>query len=271
MNQRVDVIVIGDSKAGNEAIKQLAKNLSIKIAFISREFKNSTSYNHINVEYIKEEVIFIDYKKRLFCCYLSNGDNFFSTHLIVATGLIYEPLIINNMKIPNVFNNVEDIPKYAKELPAVVLGKSNTDVTLALKVAKKFKQVYLCSETFKLKNVTSANIKKLAETDNILVLPNTSITKALIQDNQLKSVELTNYSNITCSAIFVKTPSKPEISFIPTILIDLNKEGYIKTTSKSESTKVPKCFAIGNCAEKSTKKMFLNMLETILLDFKEEY
>ena len=57
MNRQFDVIIIGDSKAGNAAVKSIAgANRNIKVAFISREFKRSTTRDFLNVEYIKDEV-----------------------------------------------------------------------------------------------------------------------------------------------------------------------------------------------------------------------
>ena len=44
--------------------------------------------------------------------------------------------------------------------------------------------------------------------------------------------------------------------------------GYIETASNMESTLVPKCFAVGTCTKKNTKKMTLAMIDTILNDFK---
>ena len=141
MNYLADIIVIGDSKEGHEAVKRLAASKpTIKITFISREFKSKTTHDYLNVEYLKEEVIFIDYKNRLFGCYLKNGNRVFGTHLIIATGVAYEPLLLDDgTLVPCVSNTVNDIAKTAKVQPAVVFGKQNSDVKLAIEVAKKYK------------------------------------------------------------------------------------------------------------------------------------
>ena len=56
MNYQYDLIIIGDSKEGNQLVKSIAlANLNIKIAFISREFKSATTPDFLNVEYIKDE------------------------------------------------------------------------------------------------------------------------------------------------------------------------------------------------------------------------
>lgn len=267
MNRQVDVIIIGDSEAGNAAVKLIAaEKPTIKVAFISREFRSTTTRDYLNVEYIKEEVIFTDYKNRLFGCYLKNGDRLYCTHLIIASGLKYAPLMLNNKQVPCVFNNTSDVPKTAKNQPAVVIGQNNNDAKFALAVAKKYKQVYLCTERLTLENITAANAKKLAEAENIVTLPNTTILKAISQVGVLTKVELSNYSTVTCSAIYIKTQAEPEVDFVSDKLMS-KEAGYLKTTNIGQSLLVPKCFAIGSCAAKSTKRMRQRMVEEILKDF----
>jgi thioredoxin reductase len=267
MNSQVDIIVIGDSCDGREAVKKLASTRpSIKMAFISREFKNATTHDYLNVEYIKEEVIFTDYKNRLFGVYLKNGDRIYCTHLIIASGLAYKPLMVGNKQIPCVFNNTDDIPKISKNLQAVVLGGEDADVKFAMNLAKKYKYVYFCMESLN-SNITDKNIQKLINIENLVVLPNATITKFITTDGQLSSVELSNYSTLTCSAIYVKNESSPETIFVSDKLIGKDETGFLKVTNTAQSLRVPKCFAIGNCACKSTQKMKAAMIESILNDF----
>ena len=144
MNFRVDVIVIGDSKAGHEILDKIAaKRTDIKLAFISKAFKSTTAHDYVNVKYFRDEVAYVSYRHRLFCCYLKNGDNIFSTHLIAAPGLDYEPLVLNNEPVPCVLNTLDDVSKLAKEQPALVIHNQESDAKFALEVAKKYKQVYL--------------------------------------------------------------------------------------------------------------------------------
>lgn len=266
MNRQFDVIIIGDSKAGNAAIKNIAgANRNIKVAFISREFKSSTTRDFLNVEYIKDEVSYIDYNRGLFGCYLNSGLRHYCTHLIIATGLSYAPFKAGNKAIPGVFNTSNEIPKASKQQVAVVVGSDEADIKLALAVARKYKYVYLCTDVVELA-IKEATNKKLIAADNILVVPNASIAKAVFEDNTLVSVTLDNYSKITCNAIFAKTAATPETKFISDKIV--NKEnGYIETTNISQSHLVPKCFAIGNCTTKSTKKMQAAMIEAVLDDF----
>lgn len=267
MNYQFDLIIIGDSTEGNATVKRIAAaNPYIKIAFISRDFKSSTTHDFLNVEYVKDEVIFTDYKNRLFGCYLKSGDRIFCTHLVIASGLTYEPLMINHKQVPCVFNTTADIGKLAKNLQAVVLGRHDADVKFATAVAKKYKYVYFCMESLNT-DISDKNIQKLINIENLVILPNASITKFTTTDNILSSVELSNYSTLTCSAIFAKTKATPETVFIPDNIIGKDSNGYLKTTNISQSLLVPKCFAIGNCTEKSTQKMKQEMIVSILKDF----
>lgn len=266
MNRQFDVIIIGDSKAGNDAIKKIAgANRKIKIAFISRDFKSTTTRDFLNVEYIKDEVIYTDYNRGLFGCYLKSGGCHYCTHLIVATGLSYAPFKAGNKVIPGVFNTISEIPKAAKQQVAVVVGNRATDIKLALAVAKKYKYVYLCTDTIDI--VVDKNIdKKLSSTENLLIIKNASIAKTTFEEGSLTAVTLDNYAKITCNAIFAITDAVPETEFIHEKFIK-KENGYLKTTADAQSTIVPKCFAIGNCSIKSTKKMQAAMVEAILNDF----
>ena len=267
MNCQVDIIVIGDSLAGHEAIKKLASaRPTIKIAFISREFKKANTHDYLNVDYIKDEVIFTDYRNRLFGCYLKSGMRVFCTYLIIASGLAYEQLKINNKEIPCVFNNVDNIGKTAKTQQAIVLGQHDADVKFAIDVAKKYKYVYFCMESLN-PDITEKNMQKLINIENLVILPNAIINKFVETDGELNSVELSNYSTLTASAIFVKTKATPETTFVSDKLIGKDETGFLKITNIAQSLLVPKCFAIGNCASKSTQKMRNSVIETILNDF----
>ena len=268
MNFRVDIMIVGDSKSGHEILDKLASTKpNVKIAFISQSFKSTTTHDYVNVKYFKNEVEYISYRHRLFCCYLKNGDNLFSTHLVIASGLNYEPFIVNNESVPCVLNTLDDVPKIAKDQPALVVYNQESDAKFAIEVAKKYKQVYLCTKEFDIaKSIPAATAKKLAKIENLAILPNTSINKVILDNGEPKKVELDNYSEINCSAIYVKTASKPAIEFIPKKILN-REDGYPVVTENCESTLVPGCFVAGNCLNKYTKAMEQNLIESILKDF----
>ena len=267
MNRQFDVIIVGDSNAGNAAVKSIAgANRKIKVAFISRDFKSSTTRDFLNVEYIKDELTYVDYNRGLFGCYLKSGVRNYCTHLIIATGIRYAPFKVGNKVVPGVLNTINEIPKTAKQHVAIVVGNKIADTKLALAVAKKYKYVYLCTESMEL--VVNESIdKKLSNAKNLLILRNSSIAKTAFENGVLIGVTLDNYTKLTCNSIYAITEATPETEFISEKLI--NKEnGYLKTTDIAQSTFVPKFFAIGNCACKSTMKMQAAMVEAILNDFR---
>ena len=50
-------------------------------------------------------------------------------------------------------------------------------------------------------------------------------------------------------------------------IIGKDSLGYLVTTNGAQSILVPKCFAIGTCAAKSTQKMKAEMINLVLKDF----
>ena len=269
MNYRVDVMIVGDSATGHALLDKLASSKpSLNLAFISQAFKSTTTHAYVNVKYFRREVGFVSFRNRLFCCYLTNGDHIYATHVIIASGLSYAPLVIDGEEVPCVFNNIDDIPSTAKSQPALVIGDQDADFKLALEIAKKYKQVYLCTKEITITDKTTATTaKKLDKTENLAILPNTVVRKAISENGILQKVELDNYSTVNCSAIFVKTPAKPAVEFVPRKLIQKDEAGYLVVSENCESMVVPKCFAAGNCIRKYTKGMEQKLIETILNDF----
>lgn len=276
MSRQIDLIVIGDTPEGRAIVKQVAsENPLVKIAFVSQTFRSSLTRDFLNVEYIKDEVIFIDYKNRLFSCYLKSAEQLYSTHLVIATGVTYEPFKVKGKIVPNVYNNLNDLPKYSHSNPAVVIGNSAADLKFALAVAKKYKQVYFCHDSIAIPEVTEALQARAAKSKNIVILPNTQVTKIYRNKDtqELTGIETSLYTRITCSAIYIKTAAVPATDFIPDKLI-AKKDGYLIVNSSAESTRVPKCFAIGNCLQKSParlQKVIINQLLDDFRDFKEEF
>lgn len=268
MNFRVDVMVVGDSKSGHDILDKIATaNRNIKIAFISKAFKSTTSHDYLNVKYFRDSVEHVSYKHRLFCCYMKSGDNIFSTHLVMAPGLDYEPLIVNNEQISCVYHNVDDAPSTAKYQTAVVVCNQESDVKFAIDVSKKYKQACICSKDINLvENLSAATAKKLTKAENISVLPNVSIKNVISNNDEIKKVELDNYSEVDCSAIYAKTPAKPAIEFIPNKIIS-REDGYPVVKDNCESDLVPGCFVAGSCIKKYTKPMEQKLIESILKDF----
>ena len=266
MNSKFDLIVIGDSKEGRSLVKTLATASSqLKIAFISEAFQNNIR-DHLNVEYLQGKVTFIDYYRMLFGCYLDSGDRIYGTHLIFATGEVYEPFMFDNKIVPNVYNTPTQVLEKSKDAQAAVVGNDEEILKIALKVANKYKHLYICIEGIQL-NCSKALQEKLKSIPSVVILPNTRIKDFLTEDGELKALKLDNYSALTCSVIYTKTKANGNTAYIPQNLFARDSQGYLITSKNLESTLVPKCFAVGSCTQKCTKNM-INLLKTeILKDF----
>ena len=201
MNKQYDIIIIGDSPDGFKALKALAAaSQTIKIAYVSREFKSTTTRDFLNVEYIKDELVLVDYRTQLFGCYLKSGDRLYSTHIIVASGLKYAPYYVNGKAVPNVFNTPYDISKAAKNLPAVVVGRDTRAIKLAIAVAKKYRHVYLCMDTInpscstalkeKIEAITKLIIKDLVKVGSSVQIPVYTFTRNDAGEEVERIVEL---------------------------------------------------------------------------------
>jgi thioredoxin reductase len=125
----------------------------------------------------------------------------------------------------------------------------------------------LCAKGIAIEGLTEANTKKLDNTKNLVILPNTSLNKTISKDGVLLKVELNNYTTLNCNAIYVKTNATPATNFVSDKLIQKTEDGYLTTAANAESTLVPKCFAAGNCVKKYTQKMEQLLVETVLKDF----
>lgn len=265
MNFRVDVMIVGDSKSGHDILDKIAVgSKKIKIAFISQAFKSTTTHDYLNVQYFRDRVEHVSYKHRLFCCYLKNGDNIFSTHLILAPGLVYEPFMINGKQINEVLNSSDDVTNNAKDSAALVVCNQESDVKFAIDVAKKYKQTCVCAKDINLvESLPASTAKKLAKAENIKVFPNASIKSVISNNNEIQKVELDDYSEISCSAIYAKTAATPAIDFIPRKIV-ARVENYPDVKDNCESLLVPNCFVIGSCLKKYTKPMEQRVVEAVL-------
>lgn len=268
MNFRVDVIIIGNSKASYNILNKIASKQSIELAFINTQSNNSTTCDYKNVHCFNSKVKYVSYKHRLFSCYMENGDNVFGTHLIVAPESIYEPVIINNKIIPNTFSSIDNVPSHAKDQTALVICCQDSDAKMAISVAKKYNLVYLCINTTDLIDCVSAgSAAKLNKLKNLMVIPNTSVKDVVLDENlAIQKIKLDNYTELECAAIFTSTASKPAIDFMPTNILP-RENGYPVVSSACESTVVPSCFVAGDCLKKYTKTMEQKIIESIMKDF----
>lgn len=258
-----DIIIVGASQEGITICNYLiSKKPNLKIALVSRNFNNfSNSLKRDNIDYINEEVIYSSYNHGVIGFTFANKDNIFCRNAILATGSKPKQLMLKNS---NIYYNLNNISAYSKSEAAVVYGNDSSAATYAIKLAKKFKYVYICSDTLELK-CTPALLKKLTETSNIVHLPNCHIINCKNDSNgKLQEITLDTYDTIRCSTLVVAIGRTPEIPGFNKRMIKLDDKGCATINADGATAVIPTLYAVGACATKNSKQQLTRTAKAIL-------
>lgn len=258
-NQLYDVIVIGASEEGINFCSQLmTKTKDVKVALVSRSFNRPVNIEGITK--INKEVIFSSYNRGLIGLNLSDHSRIFGLNVVIAVGT--KP-IKSTLKNCNIRYNLNGLIT-SKTSPAVVVGNDNLAATYALTLAKKFKYVYLCSNTLEL-TCDSKYIKKLENTANIAYLPNCNVIACKNdKEGRLVEVQLDTYSSIKCTALIMSLGRLPDNSGLAKQMLKVDEAGYIITKEFNQTTVVPKIYAIGTCTKASPKTRLAAVINNII-------
>jgi thioredoxin reductase len=248
MSQLYDVIVIGASEEGISFCEQLlAKTTGLKVALVSRNFNRPVEV--VGLTKISGEVIFSTYNRGMIGLTLHDRTQVFGVNVIIAVGT--KP-IKSNLKNNNIHYNLLNI-KTSKTTPVVVAGNNNLAVSYALALAKKFKYVYLCSNSVEL-DCDAKYIKKLENVANIVHLPNCNVLSCKNdKDGKLVEIQLDTYSSIRCSALVMSLGRIPDNPGLSKRMIEVDPNGYVITKEFNVTTIIPNIYAIGSCAKNGTK------------------
>lgn len=259
MSQLYDVIVIGASEEGISFCTQLlTKTTSLKVALVSKNFNRPVDVE--GLDKITGEVIYSSYNRGMIGLTLHNRAQVFGINIVVAVGT--KP-IKSNLKNANIRYNLLDI-KASKNAPAVVAGNNNLAVQYALALAKKFKYVYLCSNSIEL-DCDTKHLKKLENVANIVHLPNCNIIGCKNDKNgNLAEVQLDTYSSIRCVALVMSLGRIPDSSGLSKRMIETDANGYIITKEFNVTTIVPNIYAIGTCTQNGTKTRLVSVINHLI-------
>ncbi|MBP5468352.1 MAG: FAD-dependent oxidoreductase [Candidatus Riflebacteria bacterium] len=252
-NDLFDVVVLGASNEGIALCEYIKTKAPEKnVALVSRHFNFVKPNNKLaDTVLITGDSAFSSYVKGLVVLTLKNKKTVCGKNLVIATGAT--PIKTTTLKNNNICYSPRDL-KPAKMKPAIVYGDGTTAVKYSLQMAKKFKYVYLCSDTFKL-NCESKLARRLNDTANIVHLPNCHITTCKNnKDGNLCEVTLDTYDTINCSALVMALGRMPDVNGIDTKMVELDQDRYIKINSLHQTTKVPNIYAIGECTRHNTKR-----------------
>jgi thioredoxin reductase len=271
-NQLYDVIVVGASEEGLALCEQLSnKTKNAKIALVSKHFNLQTPKHNLQmVDKFEQEVVFSYYKHRLLGVYFADRNAIFGKSIVIATG---SKPIKSNLKNTNIQYNLNNI-KYNKAAPVVVFGKDNTAATYAISLSKKFKYVYLCSDSLELE-CDNKYLKKIENIANIVCLPNCNIIACKNdKEGNLVEVQLDTYSSIRCNALVMSLGRMPEKVCIDKRMLKTDSDGFIIVKENNETTEIPNIFAIGTCTKNPTKAKITAVANTIIkrhsIELKEE-
>lgn len=259
MNQLYDVIVIGASTEGIHFCEQLLeKTTGLKVVLVSRNFNRPAEIEGLTK--ITGEVIFSSYNKGMIGLTLADRTQIFGVNVVIAVGT--KP-IKSTLKNTNIRYNLTDL-KASKTTPAVVVGNNTLAVDYALAMAKKFKYVYLCSNTVEL-DCDAKHLKNLENVANIVHLPNCNIIGCRNdKDGNLAEVQLDTYSSIRCSTLVMSLGRIPDKSGISNRMIVVDSDGYIVTKEFNVTTIVPKIYAIGTCTRGKTTSRLMPIINHLI-------
>jgi thioredoxin reductase len=204
--------------------------------------------------------VFSSYIHGLIGLTLADRTQVFGLNTVIAVGT--KP-IKSSLKNNNIRYNLVNL-KASKTTPAVVVGHDNLAAIYALTMAKKFKYVYLCSDTLDL-TCDAKYIKKLENTANIVHLPNCNIVSCKNdKDGNLTEVQLDTYSSIKCSALVMSLGRIPDNSGFSKRMLSTDPEGYIITKGFNTTTIIPSIYAIGTCTRSSSKNRLLPIINHLI-------
>jgi len=251
-NKMYDVIIIGASVEGVELCSYLrAKASDLKIAFISKNFDNVGKLDLTGVDLYRGEAVCSSYNHSLIGITLRDRTSVFGLTAVIATG---SKPAKSQFKGNNIYYKPIEIKEAMKTKQAVVYGNNEDAVKYALDIAKKFKYIYLCSNTF---DLTSSQklLKKLDNTANILHLPSCNITGIKTDKaGNLNEITLDTYDTIRCAALLLALGRAPDVSGLSKKMVDIDEEGYAVVKEYNELVKTPGIYAIGACVRKNTKQ-----------------
>ncbi len=258
-NQLYDVIVIGASEEGINFCKHLlAKTVDLKIALVSRSFNKDAEIE--GLVKINKEVVFSSYNRGLLGVTFADRTQIFGLNLVVAVGT--KP-VKSSLKNCNIRYNLNGL-KASKSTAAVVVGKNDFAVSYALDIAKKFKYVYLCSDSVEL-DCENKYLKKLENTANIVHLPNCNVVSCKNdKDGNLTEIQLDTFSSIRCSTLIMSLGRTPDNSGLSKRMIEVDSEGYIVTKEFNTTTIIPNIYAIGTCVKNGAKNRLLPVVNHLI-------
>jgi thioredoxin reductase len=261
-NKLYDVIILGASSHGLALAEMIEDSCST--ALVSSNFTHKTKKQSLDyTDLIQGTAVYLSYMRGLFVLSLENREKVVGKNLVIATGTRPKKSALRNQ---NIRYNISELTEKNKIAQAVVYGHDELAVQYSISLAKLFRYVYLCSDTFEL-DCSKKVQKQLNELINVVHLPGCTVLSCKNDaKGQLVEITLDTYDTIKTSTLIMSIGRLPDLPSFLNQYIKKDSEGYAITKEYSESTTIPKVYAIGGLLKKSTKKS----LTTLAIKLKEE-
>lgn len=249
-NKLYDVIILGASDQGLALAEAL--EASCTTALVSTNFSHKLKKQLLTAtDLIQGTAIYLSYMRGLFVLSLENHETVVGKNLVIATGTKPNKAALKNQ---NIKYSISEITEKNKVAQAVVYGHDELAVQYSIRLAKLFKYVYLCSDTFDLA-CSKRSKRQLNDLVNVVHLPKCKIV-ACKNDarGQLVEITLDTYDTIKTSNLVMSIGRQPDLPSFLAQYIKVDSGGYVITKEYLESTLVPKVYAIGGLHKKPTKK-----------------
>ena len=259
-NVEYDVVIVGAGVYGGALYDKLAAvDPKLKVLLIDKDPAKlgkragtvgklaMTSYNH-----------------GLIGALLEDGRRYFGLRLVMATGSVPTKL---KTSCPGVVYDPEDLKPASKMAQAVVLGGGDDAVEAALKLSKKFKYVYLCSESFEL-SCKEKSKKKLEAAENVAHLPGCALASCR-QDKSGCKATLSTYDTIKCAGVCACVGKSPNASGLTRQMAEFDEKGAIVVGRDGMTTVVPNVYAVGDCCSRPNKTALGAAAKRILKETEE--
>lgn len=256
-------VIVGASTTGIMLYNKL-KRAGIDTKVVSSDFTNTTTGNTVlKVDRISGTVCYSDAKRGLIILNLTSGETVCCENVILACGLNSKRLQLDTNCI---FYKLSDFNIKSKTKPVTVVGNSAEAVTAAIKLAKKYSYVYVCSPTAKLHcGLELANT--LYKTKNIVVLPLCHITSCRSdKTGKLTDITLSTFETLKCGGILAFTEKEATVhTCFNSGMLKFDSDRHIIINNTGETGLVPKLFAVGSCTTDSSTEV----LDNIVMKIKE--
>lgn len=204
----------------------------------------------------------------LFAATLNNGKKICAKAVIVATGVQYRRLPLNNLERfegAGIYYAATEIEaRYCRDTEAIIVGGGNSAGQAAMFLSRAAKHVHLLVRGASLAASMSDYLSNRLEADPAITIHYHSEIAELNGNDHLQSVAVLNKDSgktktISARSVFIMVGAAPNTDWLSNI-VDLDERGFVKTGEACGETSTyaasyPGIFAVGDVRAGSVKRV----------------